>query len=116
MIVAYLIYILWTDIEAKTRTKQEEILFEIEKCRTDYKTNKCDNRVTEIEEYCTEKQKCMNRDPYRETSKTVQTSKLFAESINSLFEPMSLKTICCLITFVFLPLCAILCCFRSVKK
>jgi uncharacterized membrane protein YraQ (UPF0718 family) len=116
VIIGYVIYMLWTDVDAKTRTKQEEILFEIEKCSSNHKANKCDNRVAEIEEYCIEKEKCMNRDPYRETSKTVQASKLFAESINNFFESMSLKTICCLFTFIFFPLCAILCCFRSLRR
>lgn len=114
-IIAYVIYILYTDITSKTLTKQEEILFEISKCKSDYFINKCENpnKPRELLNFCTDKEKCMNRDPFKEASKTVQTIGLAAESISNFFDSMSLKAILCLFGFIFMPLCVGLCCFRQ---
>jgi len=63
----YLFYATYTDVNAKLRAKQEQIMLEIDNCGRDYKANECDpsTRREVLESYCVGKEKCMNRDPFK---------------------------------------------------
>ena len=67
---------------------------EISKCRIDYFENRClpSERVRALEEYCDDKERCMNQDPNNINKNTKIFAKLLAEIINDFFEPLSYKT------------------------
>ncbi len=47
-------------------SKQGEKLIEVEQCTRDYFDNKCplDERLPALEDYCTQKEICMQRNPF----------------------------------------------------
>lgn len=68
---------------------------EISKCSQDYIENRChpSDRVRALEDFCIEKEKCMNRDPLAVNKNTKIMVKLLAEIINDFFEPLTFKAI-----------------------
>jgi hypothetical protein len=82
---------------------------EITKCREDYFENKCSphERVRALDAFCTEKDKCMNRDPETTNKNTKIMAKLLAEIINDFIEPLSYKTIIMLAVMLVLVIYAV---------
>ncbi len=66
-IIGFVLYIGYCDMNAKVRSRQEDTLFQIAKCKADYAKNKCgpDVRIKELDTFCAETERCMNRDPYK---------------------------------------------------
>lgn len=55
-----------------------------------------------MEDYCNEREKCMNKDPESENKSLKVLVRLFAELINDFFEPLSYKTITLMVLVMIL--------------
>ncbi|CDW81379.1 brr6-like protein number 1 [Stylonychia lemnae] len=82
------------DLYHKMKTENDQITYEIQQCRIDYHENKCNpsTRVRALEQFCQDKEVCMNRDPQLINKNTKIMVKLLAEIINDFFEPLTYKT------------------------
>ncbi len=109
-IIGAVIYAAVVDVCARVRARQEQILLEVDHCRTAYKEAECDppTRRQALEDFCLNTEKCLSRNPFEEASHLIPILTLLGESFNSFFESMSTKTILCLFGFVFVPLFAFL--------
>lgn len=105
-----LIWVFYRDINTKIEIKQREIMHEIIRCQKEYHDNKCEpgTRISSIEKFCQEKERCMNRDALQEAGKFTEYFVLIAESINKFSEKLTFKSICCLFGFIFIPVVAYL--------
>jgi len=103
--LGFLLYSGYTDYQNKIRLRQENILQEIEQCKADYTENQCEpeKRAPALYSYCKMKERCINRDPFREAVKLTGIGEIIKDFCNSMFEGMSIKTICCLAIFVLYP-------------
>jgi hypothetical protein len=79
----------------KMHAENDLLMMEISKCSQDYIENRCypSERVRALEDFCNEKELCMNRDPATVNKNTKIMVKLLAEIINDFFEPRTYKTI-----------------------
>lgn len=83
------------DLSMKMQAENDMLVLEISRCREDYYENKCNphERVRALEQFCSEREKCMKQDPAVINKNSKIMAKLLAEIINDFFEPLSYKTI-----------------------
>ena len=104
-ILAYVIWIFVMTIRADVDKATEEvvasIITEMTTCAREYVDNKCgaDMRVPAMKAVCENWEYCMNRDPNAVGRARVSAS-TFAHIINSFIEPISYKTMVCLVSHI----------------
>ncbi|OMJ95366.1 hypothetical protein SteCoe_1282 [Stentor coeruleus] len=91
--------IAYQDVQAIKYKRADEISEEIETCRTHFRLNKCDNPVPISEIQCLKWRICMERDPYKQASKTTLTSTSLAIAFDKMLSNLSFKALSCMISF-----------------
>jgi len=91
------------DVYKKQQAEVQHEMLKIEQCAKDYRINGCDpgTRLPALENYCQEKEKCLNTDPVKAVHSTTMTASIFAHILNELIEPLGFKTIIVLLLTLF---------------
>lgn len=98
----YLVYSFWStirsDVDLRSREVATETLAEMAACAREYKENRCDrsSRVPAMETVCENWEKCMKQDPTK-VGRAKVSAYTFAEILNNFVEPISIKTMVCLL-------------------
>lgn len=91
------------DVDKKVSEFSATILAEMSLCKRNYRDNRCapGMRVPAMEVTCERWEKCMTRDP-TQVGRARVSAETFAEIINSFIEPISYKTMVCLLPTLLL--------------
>jgi len=101
-------YILWcawqgvmSDVDIASSKHMSEVMVDMALCAKEYRVNRCDDRVPQLEKVCGAWETCMNRDP-KKVARASVTAKTFAAIFNSFVEEFSYKSMVCLAIYLVL--------------
>jgi hypothetical protein len=109
----YILYSAWqgvmSDVDIESSKHMSEVMVDIALCAKQYRVNRCDDVVPELEKVCGVWKTCMNRDP-RKVARASVTAKTFAMIFNSFVEEFSYKSMVCvaLLTLLYAYTCNII--------
>lgn len=91
------------DVSHKTEQIISDLIVEQNICRRKFIENDCspDKILPALERKCAEWEKCMRRDPFASGGYSSQGAEMFGVILNSIFEPISMRSIGLLMCLVF---------------
>ena len=102
------IYSIRDDVKKKHDHEIQLKMLVIEQCAKDYKIHQCNAviRLPALEQYCIDKEQCLNQDPIRDVHSSKMTATIVATIINEFIERLGIKTLVflCVIFFGYSPL------------
>lgn len=112
MLMTYLLYLLYTDLNTNVQIFIRQMKIEIAHCELQYHENFCDipDRVPLTYDICVELEKCRTQNPYTEILRSPIAANMLGEVINQFVEPLSWKSLC-FISLVSITLVLSLPCF-----